>query len=254
MDWNEILRLPEAALAGDRRIPKTMLVKQAQLTRLEQRTLEKVAGVWHFATVQKSTTRILPHVDEERSIQSVVFLRCETAGSSRAYAEIAALLHKCFPNPTVILFDGVNHCGVSAALTRNSHAERGAVVVEKVEGTGWFYTLDEAYGPFLESLGFDTLPQDDLYSFAAEVAWRVRLSRSIPALGFFPRCAEARREGFSQLMAELDALNREAVELFQARRSADLSMNEKARIKMREKEIDKQLDAVVASIKEICNG
>lgn len=254
MDWNDILRLPDAALAGERRVPKTVLVKQAQLTKLEQRTLEKVSGVWHFATVQKSTARILPRVDEERDIQSVVFLRCETAGSTSAYAEIASLLHKCFPNPTVILFDGVNHCGISAALTRKSHSEKGATVIDRVEGTGQFYTDDEAYGPFLDSMGFNTLPQVDLHSFAAEILWRIRLSRSIPALGFFPMCAEGSRERFSELMGRLDLLNREATELFRARRSADLSVNEKAQMKMRKKEIDKQLAAVVASIKEICNG
>ncbi|MGN0035072.1 MAG: DUF4391 domain-containing protein, partial [Coriobacteriales bacterium] len=120
MDWNEILRLPDAALAGYRRIPKTVLTKQAQLTRHEQKVLDKVASIRHFATVQKSTTRILPHVDVERDVQSVIFLHCETTEASKAYGEVAALLHKCFPNPTVILFDGTGVAGVSAALTRNS--------------------------------------------------------------------------------------------------------------------------------------
>lgn len=254
MDWNEILRLPEAALAGYRRVPKTVLAKQAQLTGYEQKVLDKVSSIRHFATVQKSTTRILPHMDGERDIQSVIFLHCETTDAIRAYGEIAALLHKCFPNPTVVLFDGVNVSGVSVALTRNSRSEKGAVVVERVEGTGRFCTGDEAYGPFLDSLGFETLPQDDLYSFVSEIAWRVALSRSIPTLGFFPSCGEENRERFSQLMGRLDALNREAAELLHTRRSAELSMNEKARIKMRQKEIDRQLEAAVASTKEICNG
>ena len=43
IDWNGILRLPEAALAGCRRIPKTVLVKQAMLTKTEQKRLDKVA-------------------------------------------------------------------------------------------------------------------------------------------------------------------------------------------------------------------
>lgn len=61
VDWNGILHLPDAALAGDRRIPKTVLVKQAMLTKIEQKRLDKVARLEHFATVQKSTTRIPPH-------------------------------------------------------------------------------------------------------------------------------------------------------------------------------------------------
>lgn len=51
VDWNGILRLPDAALAGCRRIPKTVLVKQAMLTKTEQKRLDKVARLEHFATV-----------------------------------------------------------------------------------------------------------------------------------------------------------------------------------------------------------
>ena len=105
IDWNGILRLPEAALAGCRRIPKTVLVKQAMLTKTEQKRLDKVARLEHFATVQKSTTRIPPYEDDERNVQSVVFLRCEMTAGTMAVAEVAELVHKCFPNPTVLLVD-----------------------------------------------------------------------------------------------------------------------------------------------------
>ena len=89
IDWNGILRLPEAALAGCRRIPKTVLVKQAMLTKTEQKRLDKVARLEHFATVQKSTTRIPPYEDDERNVQSVVFLRCEMTAGTMAVAEVA---------------------------------------------------------------------------------------------------------------------------------------------------------------------
>ena len=102
IDWNGILRLPEAALAGCRRIPKTVLVKQAMLTKTEQKRLDKVARLEHFATVQKSTTRIPPYEDDERNVQSVVFLRCEMTAGTMAVAEVAELVHKCFPNPTAL--------------------------------------------------------------------------------------------------------------------------------------------------------
>ena len=105
VDWNGILRLPEVALAGCRRIPKTVLAKQAMLTRTEQKRLDKVARLEHFATVQKSTTRIPPYEDDERNVQSIVFLRCEMAAGSMAVSEMAELVHKCFPNPTVLLIE-----------------------------------------------------------------------------------------------------------------------------------------------------
>ena len=85
VEWNDIFRLPSATLAG-RRVPKTALTRNAYLTRPEQRALDKVSFIEHWATVQKSSTRIPPHIDEERDIQAVVFLRCELTGRSAAYA------------------------------------------------------------------------------------------------------------------------------------------------------------------------
>ena len=128
-EWNDVLRLPDAALAGDRRIPKTVLTRQAQLSKTEQKVLDRVGVLAHFATVQKSTTRILPAVDEEHDIQSVLFLRCELSRGA-AYAEVARLVHKCFPNPTVILFGGEGEACVSVATTRKSLAEQGATIID----------------------------------------------------------------------------------------------------------------------------
>lgn len=127
IDWNGILRLPEAALAGCRRIPKTVLVKQAMLTKTEQKRLDKVARLEHFATVQKSTTRIPPYEDDERNVQSVVFLRCEMTAGTMAVAEVAELVHKCFPNPTVLLVEAGGCACISVALT-SRYDEMGASV------------------------------------------------------------------------------------------------------------------------------
>lgn len=124
IDWNGILRLPEAALAGCRRIPKTVLVKQAMLTKTEQKRLDKVARLEHFATVQKSTTRIPPYEDDERNVQSVVFLRCEMTAGTMAVAEVAELVHKCFPNPTVLLVEAGGCACISVALTRRTRPSR----------------------------------------------------------------------------------------------------------------------------------
>ena len=49
-DWNDVFCLPDAALAGDRRIPKTVLTRQAQLTKTEQKVLDD-------STIRASSTR-----------------------------------------------------------------------------------------------------------------------------------------------------------------------------------------------------
>lgn len=252
MNWNDIFRLPEKALAGNRDLPKAVLARRVQLTDRGQKTLEKVFSVRHFATVQESTAGIPPRIDEERDVQRVIFLHCETSGYPKAYAEVAALLHGCFSDPTVVLLDGVNVCGISASLTRIGGSEEGAVVVDRIEGTGRFYAKDEAYGPFLDSLGFESLPRDDLHAFVSEIAWRIMRSRAIPALGPFPTCEEASRERFSELIGRLDFLNEEASELFWAQRSDGVSAGDAAEMRLRKNGIDEQIVAVVARIKDCC--
>lgn len=251
--WNDWLCLPEAALAGERRIPKTVIMRQALLTKTEQKVLDKVAAITHFATVQKSTTYIPPAVDDAHDIQSIVFLRCELAGSS-AYAEVAALLHKCFPNPTVILFGGEGQACISVALTRRSLAEQGATVIDRIESTGALDPCDELYGGLLSSISFDALPQTDLLSYLEGFAGAVALARVAGSLGFFPKCAPQDRERLLALVAEKTALDARIAELRRQRRDKDISLNDSARLRMQIKRLEKDTTNLTSQIKELCHG
>lgn len=250
--WEDILRLPETAYAGGRRIPKTVLASRAMLTKHEQRTLDKMRRLEHFATVAKGTAQVLPHVDEEYDIQSVIFLRCEMAADSQAVAEIARLLHGCFPNPTVILQQAGSDVAISASLTRRSHAERGATVVYDVESTGLFDPDDARYAPFLDSLAFDRLPQDDLLSYLEALASCVRLSQAIGPLGFYPACAPSDRERLLSLVGDYDRQRGEADSLAEQRRAKDVTPNESARLRMRIRKAERQRDGTLDEIRRLC--
>lgn len=249
--WKKILRLPDAALAGGRRIPKTVLVKQAMLTKTEQKRLDKVARLEHFATVQKSTTRIPPYEDDEINVQSVVFLRCEMAAGSLAVAE---LVHKCFPNPTVLLIEAGGVACVSVALTRKSQAEQGAVVIERIEATGAFDPAAPEYARFLDALAFDGLAQGDLWEYLLDLSQTVALARAVDGLGFYPSCPARDREKMIVLTSRYDELGASVKRLREQRRSKDVTLNESARLRMEIKEEERRLRAVADEIKEICNG
>ena len=250
--WEDILRLPGAAYAGGRRVPKTVLTSRAMLTKHEQRTLDKMSRLEHFATVAKSTAQVLPRVDEEYDIQSVIFLRCEMKGDSQAVAEVARLLHGCFQNPTVILQEAGDGIAVSVALTRKSHAERGATVVSDVESTGLFDPDNERYAPFLDSLAFDRLPQDDLLSYAGAIASCVRLSRAIDALGYYPACAPGDRDLLLSLVADYERQQAEADALAKQRRARDVCPNESARIRLDIRKKEQMSAGTLAEIKRLC--
>lgn len=252
--WNGVLRLPDAALAGDRRIPKTVLAKQAMLTKTEQRRLDKVARLEHFATVQKSTTRIPPYEDDGRNVQSIVFLRCEMAAGSMAVAEAAELVHKCFPNPTVLLIEAGGRACISVALTRKSQAEQGATVVDRIESTGAFDPGRREYADFLGALAFGRLSQGDLWEYLLDLSRAAALSRAIGGLGFYPSCPAQNRERLLVLTSRYDQLEASIKRLKEQRRSKDVSLNESAKLRMEMKEEERRLKAIADEIKEICNG
>lgn len=253
ISWNDCFALPPSALAGGRRIPKTVLVSRAMLTKHEQRVLDKMRRLEHLATVARGTARVLPRVDDEFDIQSVIFLRCEMAGGSEAVAEVARLLHGCFPNPTVICQEAGGKAAISASLTRRSHAERGATVVTDVESTGLFDPGDARYAPFLDALAFASLPQDDLLSYQRALASCLRLSRAIAPLGFYPSCAPEDREQLLSFVADYDVAQREVDALAARRRAKNVTPNESARIRMQMRKTERQRDAALAEIKELCH-
>lgn len=254
VDWNGVLRLPDAALAGDRRIPKTVLAKQAMLTKTEQKRLDKVARLEHFATVQKSTTRIPPYEDDGRNVQSIVFLRCEMAAGSMAVAEAAELVHKCFPNPTVLLIEAGGRACISVALTRKSQAEQGATVVDRIESTGAFDPGRPEYADFLGTLAFCRLSQGDLWEYLLDLSRAAALSRAIGGLRFYPSCPAQNQERLLVLTSRYDQLEASIKRLKEQRRSKDVSLNESAKLRMEMKEEERRLKAIADEIKEICNG
>lgn len=254
VDWNGILRLPDAALAGCRRIPKTVLVKQAILTKTEHRKLDKVARLEYFATVQKSTTRIPPYEDDKRNVQSIVFLRCEMATGIMAVAEVVELVHKCFPNPTVLLIEAGNCAYISVALTRKSQAKQGATVVDRIEATGAFDPGRPEYADFLGALAFGRLSQGDLWEYLLDLSRAVALSRTIGGLGFYPSCLAQDREKLIVLTSHYDELGASVKRMKEQRRSKDITLNESAKLRMEMKEEERRLRAIADDIKEICNG
>lgn len=251
---NDIFMLPQSALVGDKRIPKTMLVSQAALTNHEQKTLDKAKRIEYFAKVQKSTTRIPGYVDEERDIPSIIFLHAELASGAQAFMEVARLVHKCFPNPTVMVLESGNLMCITVAITRKSHVEKGATVIEAVETTGAFELDDPAYKGLVEELAFNRLPQDNLWSYLQALAWNVRLSRTVEALGFYPRCVSEKRAQMNGLIENFDCVRSELKAISDQRKDKDTSLNDSAKLRMEMKRLKKKQAEIVSEIKELCDG
>lgn len=251
--WNEYLNLPESCLAGDRAIPKTQLVRAAGLTKTEEKKLKGIASLRHFATVQKSTARILPVQNERYEINALIVLCCELR-SGTAPAEAAELVHKSFPNPVLLLANREDgRIGVSASLKRKSEAERGAVVLEKLANSNLFDFSGTWAQAFLRSISFESLNQTDLLSLAQMYASRIELARVAPSLGFFPSCEEADIGSLFELARCLASSNSQIKELEELRKAKDTSLAESSQLRVRLREEKKRRAGIAAEIKELCH-
>lgn len=256
VSWNDILKLPEGALAGERRVPKTQLAEQARLAKASAasiKLLDKLRDVRFFASLNKSNSRILPAKNDAYDIESVIFLTCGLS-STTGIAEVLHMMHGCFPNPTVILAESFASSGiaVSVALRRKSLAEHGAFVTEKVYSSGLFKAESPEYAPYLERLAFATLPQATLLDYLSALGDRTLLARSVKALGFYPICKDADVDLLMGHAKTMNALTSKINELKDARKAKDTTLADTTKLRVEMRKLEQQRESVMDEIKEIC--
>lgn len=255
VEWNRWLKLPEGALAGNKRVPKTQIIAQAHLTSAQQSLLDKLAPVALFASLTRSNSYIPAVRDEDYDIGSVLFLAC-SLNSSRGAAEAARMLHGCFPNPTVLLLEAHerNVVAISAALRRKSLSEHGAFVTERVTGSGAFDCTDEACRPFLDAIALPHLPQTSLLDYVRGLGRCCQLAASVRTLGFYPSCRPADADALSEAVAELQVSQRELAELQEQRKVKGTTLAESTKLRVRMRDVQKEIDSQIAGIEKLCGS
>ncbi|NEG69593.1 DUF4391 domain-containing protein [Bifidobacterium choloepi] len=252
--WNNYLELPETALDG-RRIPKTAIVAHAALSKKQQKTLGNLRELHSFATLAKSNTGIPAHVDEDHDIQAVLYLSC-LLNSWQRTNDIVTILHRTFPNPTVLLIEvdePGNRSMVSVGLKRKSLAEESAVVLERVETIELPRSSSEDAMPFWQTFRYPQLSQHDLLDFVTAMQDAVLFADARSFLGFIPQSDGIQRAVMRQELLQFKRLDREIVDLQSRRRNKDLSIGESAEIRVLEASKKEEAQILVDHIKELCH-
>lgn len=252
--WNKILQLPDSAYTGGVRITKAKLIQQAELSKTEQKELDKIRRLEHFATVAKATTRIPSYLDEERDIRGFIYLRCELSRDC-GFSELASVLHKAFAWPSAILFEEPGgKIGLSVSLKRKSMAEKGATVVDRSEATKLFSPTDLSHKDYLADLAFESLPQSDLLTYAIALCDKTAKASAIAIIGEYPNCEDYLIPKLMVLLGNVKDTQAEinALKLRHRDKGATLAESSRVRMELRRKEREK--DALVAEIKELCHG
>ena len=254
MRWDEVLCLPTASLTGDKPVHKTMLVSQGGLTTTEQKLLKQFSRLGLYATVSRQNARIAAVQSDDHDIASVIYLRCELVRAA-GFGELADVLHKVFPNPVVLLFEEPGgKVGVSVSLKRKSLAERGAVVVERIETARLFDPTERAYADYLADIRHAALPQSDLLAYVSALCDRTAKAAAIASIGQYPRCKDADTSQLMALLAHLRNSQNDINVLRSRYRDKEATLAETSRLRMALKKKEREYDKLAAEIKELCHG
>lgn len=255
IEWNDILHLPGSALAGDKRVPKTQIVKQGNLTRAQESILDVVTPVRFYASLQRSNSYMQPVRNDDYDIQSVIFLSCRLNHSKGASSAVR-ILHDAFPNPTVIMLEGWSEgsMAISSCIRRKSLAEHGAFVTEQVFSSGVFDSRRDEYEFYLERLSFETLPQTTLLDYLRAFGERTLLASTVRTLGYYPKCRESETDRLMGLVKELRSLDSHIKSLDEQRKEKGATLGETTKIRVEMKKRKEAQSKVAQEIKELCNG
>lgn len=187
IDWASTLALPPCVRRFERAIPTRVLLREADLTRTQREGLCKIEGLTLLGVAQESTTRIPATAAMDRRIDAVLFVQA-SLGNTRAFESTAALVHGCFPHPSLLIQENTRgDVCLSAALTSRRKRATGLTVDSmEVDSSIALWRRTEHGKTFLSSLAFDTLDQRSLAHLIEDIMARIRLARVARLVGFYP--------------------------------------------------------------------
>lgn len=187
IDWGSTLALPPGVRRFERTIPTDVLLREVDLTRTQREGLGKIEGLTLLGVAQETTTCVPATAATNRRIDAVLFLRA-SLGKTRAFESTAALVHGCFPHPSLLIQENARgDACLSAALTSRRKRATGLTVdAMEVDSSIGVWRRTEQGKAFLSSLAFDTLDQRSLAHVIEDIMARIRLARVARLAGFYP--------------------------------------------------------------------
>ena len=160
----DALALPRDALV-ERRVPKSTLVEQGQLSPADRRLTE--AGIerltWR-ATVQPFNTGVAAFSDAVRDYAQIVVMAVELRPGTKS-ERLVEVIHRAIAHPLLLVCDGAEGASLSTGIKRRHEREAGRVVVERIAASPPVADCPGAVAaPFLASLALAAQAGSNLWS------------------------------------------------------------------------------------------
>lgn len=163
MDIFEYIGYKESVKPYDKRIPKTQLFLQGELSKAERDLLtERVEQVRLMYVFNRQTYPMEVVVTAEEYYDTILIVFVELK-KEVSLQRLSRIIQETLPSPAVIVFKLANKYLFSTALKRLNKNEKGKVVVEEYHYSNWINLdlLTKAQSSFLGEISYGRIPALD---------------------------------------------------------------------------------------------
>jgi hypothetical protein len=242
------MAIPDSCHLG-KRVYKKLFQENAKLGPTDKRVLRDDVDtiVWQY--IFKSTTiPIQPYEDVEREYHEVALIQVNLKHSVRVM-RLAEIVHRAIPYPLIVVFQSEYGCLISLAHKRFSQAEKGIIVADDFQATGWLdlSAPDESQHQFLTSLDVAGWPHTHFFAFYTASMDRVVALNCSRLSGSFSLNGSAQATNRRERLAKCHAIEGKITELRVAIRK-EQQFNRQVEFNMNIKELEARLTQIVATL------
>ena len=159
MDIFEYIGYKGNVKAYDKRIPKTQLFLQGELSKAERDLLTERVEEVRLAYVLNTHTYPMATVINSTEQYDSIFLITVQLKSEVSLQRLSRILHYTVPSPTVLIFELKGKYLFASALKRINQNEKNKIVVEEYHFSSWidFQTPSAAQSALLTAISYGKL-------------------------------------------------------------------------------------------------
>ena len=237
----DAMAIPASCQLG-KRVYKKLFFENANLGPTDKKALrDDVDAIQWQYTFKPTTIPIQPYEDAEREYHEVALLQVTLKQAGRV-GRLTEVIHRAIPYPLIVVFQSDHGCLMSLAHKRFSQAEKGAIVAEDFQATGWINLSapNEHQMQFMASLNVSAWPHTHFFAFYSAGMERVVALACARLSGAFSLNGSAQASDRTARLAQCRALENQMAGL-RAAIKKEQQFNRQVELNTKLQELERQL-------------
>lgn len=249
MELREILDLPKKSIIN-KKTPKNQFQKMIEKKDFDILTSD-VEGIYIQAILNKTTTNILPFINDEFNVSEIMILKIELR-SKNNIKSIKKIFHNVIPNPIVLVLSYRDSIELSLAMKRLNKQDNMKIVVDEIYSSDFINLEDlkDYESKFLEFIKITNLPQINLYELYKSIENHIVATKLFAYVGNYI-ADSSNIENALQLIEKYEAINKE-IQGYEKNRKKESNFGRQMEWHVKTKKTEKKLEDIKQKMKELC--